>query len=127
MKKVFLLAALCLLFTSCSVLLSTIESLGDEVSLTVENWADRSVKVKYIDHDIEQELPLVIEPGSSCKIDFSDKSGSYTVRFVYAGINYEDSLYLSGGNNTYRLYLDSKEMLTARLGDGKYRYPHKLE
>jgi len=127
MKKVFLLVLLCLLFTSCSFLFSVSEIFDDEASLTIENWAEGRVKVKYIDHDSDPELPVIIEPGSSCRIDFSDKSGSYNVRFVYDSINYEDSLYLSDGNNTYRLYLDSKAKLAARLGEGRYHYPHRLE
>lgn len=44
MKKVFLLAALCLLFTSCSVLLSVIEFSYDDVSITIENDTERRVK-----------------------------------------------------------------------------------
>ena len=127
MKKrvFFLLAALCLIFTSCGFLLSITEAFEDDVSLTIENEAERRVKISYIDHDSDPELPVTVESGSSVKIDFSEKSGDFAVRFVYASTTYEDSFYLSQGNNTYNIYLDSDSRLKVRLDDGRSYYPHR--
>ena len=127
MKKVFLLAALCLLFTSCSVLWSVIEFSYDDVSITIENDTERRVKFTYIDHDSNPELPVTVEAGSSCRIDFSETSGTFRVEFVYASITYEDTLFLSDGNTTYRIYLDSDSRLTVKEGSSRSSHPHRLE
>ncbi len=126
MKKFFLLVLFCLLFTSCSFLMSSIELLYDEVSLTIENETDSNVKFIYIDHDSMPELPVTVEPGSSRKIDFSETSGTFRVEFVYESITYEDTLYLSDGNKTYSVYLDSDSKLKVKLEGCKSSHPHRL-
>ncbi|MBO4387736.1 MAG: hypothetical protein J5817_12075 [Treponema sp.] len=127
MKKVFLLAALCLLFTSCGFLLALDDAFSEDVSLTIENDAERKVKISYIDHDSDPELPVTVEPGSSRKINFSERRGSFIVRFVYASITYEDSVYLSDGNSTYNIYLDSNSRLKVKLDGGRgYSPPRRL-
>ena len=108
-------------------MLSSIELLYDEVSLTIENDAERKVKFTYIDHDSEPELPVTVEPGSSRKIDFSEKSGTFHVEFVYASITYEDTLFLSDGDNTYSVYMDSDSRLTVKVNGGRSSHPHRLE
>ena len=107
--------------------MSSIELLYDEVSLTIENETDNNVKFIYIDHDSMPELPVTVEPGSSRKIDFSETSGTFRVEFVYASITYEDTLFLSDGNTTYRIYLDSDSRLTVKEGSSRSSHPHRLE
>jgi len=126
-KRVFsLLALLCLFFTSCEFLFNSIDEIFyDEVSLTIENDADYRVKIIYIDHDCIPEMPLVIEAGSSSTIEFSEKSGTFEVRFLYDDSRYHDTLFLSDGNTTYNIYLDSDSRLMVKCGGGRAHRPSR--
>ncbi|MBQ2481365.1 MAG: hypothetical protein II516_08970 [Treponema sp.] len=106
--------------------MSVIEFSYDDVSITIENDTERRVKFTYIDHDSNPELPVTVEPGSSRKIDFSETSGTFRVEFVYESITYEDTLYLSDGNKTYSVYLDSDSRLKVKLEGCKSSHPHRL-
>ncbi|MBO4387734.1 MAG: hypothetical protein J5817_12065 [Treponema sp.] len=127
MKKrvFFLLAALCLLFTSCGIRKALYYATSDSLSLTIENNAERKVKFTYIDHDSDPELPVTVEAGSSRVIEFPDVDGShFTVRFVYDSVTYEDSIHLSH-SDTYTFYIDSNSRLMVKVGNGRGRSPHR--
>ena len=128
MKKrvFFLLAALCLLFTSCGIRKALYYATSDSLSLTIANNAERKVKFTYIDHDSDPELPVTVEAGSSRVIEFPDVDGShFTVRFVYDSVTYEESIHLSSHNNTYTFYMDSNSRLMVKMGSGSGHSPHR--